>query len=452
MTTTQPPGDGETPSGLSADSAPSTVSRAAPRTRLRAIDSDDHEAVQALFKRHGWPVRSRAGWDWALIDNPARVATEADAGWVLEHGDQIVGFLGNLPMRYRLDGLSVWGATCTSYLVDESHRAHSTRLLRAFAAQPGAAFVFSATANAHSAPVYRAFKFQASPQPRAQQRMRWVASEAAAVDHALRRVHLGLLKPFGRIAAAGPIAWRRLRERWQGGPHNPGWHVDRLSAAALGGAGEGHWPRTWDSWAQKHAGRPGLWVDRSAATCAWRLSDPDQNEGATAAWAVRDGDGRMLGMCMARHLPRLKRSPPKIELLDLAVLPTAVAEAPALLLHEVRGWARSVGAAVIDAKRWTGEAATMLEGLHPRREPMPIDGVWLLAHTQRGTPDMGVWPNWGMTGADSDDWFCTHRLQAREEAPRWIPPGQAWRAELNSSTRSDTDSTADGSKRSISTV
>lgn len=434
------------------DSAPSTVSRGAPRTRLRAITSDDHEAVQALFTRHGWPVRSRAGWDWALIDSPARAVTQADAGWVLEHGDQVVGFLGNLPMTYRLDGLSVWGATCTSYLVDEAHRAHSTRLLRAFAAQPHAAFVFSATANPHSAPVYRAFKFQASPQPRAQQRLRWLASEAAAADHLLRRAHLSLLKPLGRLAMAGPIALRHIRERRQQAPTTPGWHVDRVTATMLGSDSSSHWPRTWDSWARLHAGRPGLWVDRSAATCAWRMSDPDLDPHHIGTWALRDGDGRMLGMCMARWLPALKRSPPKVELMDWGVLPAAAATAPSLLMRHVRHWARAMGAAVIDAKRWTGDPATQLESLTPQHQSLPPDGVWLLAHTRRGTPDMGVWPNWGMTGADSDDWFCTHRSQARADAPRWVPPGQPWRAEASAATRSDTDSTEDGSKLNMSTV
>jgi hypothetical protein len=435
----------------SSQPGPSTQARGVVRTRLRALQPDDWEPVQALLQRHAWPRRSRAGWDWALFDSPARVARGADAGWVLEHGHQVVGFLGNLPMHYRCDGLDIWGATCTSYLVDEAHRAHSTRLIRSFAAQPGAAFVFSATANPHSAPVYRGFKFNASPQPRAQQRLRWWASEAAVAEHALQRAHLGLLKPLGRVAAVAPRLWRQLHEGLRGAPPLDGLYLSPVHAQQLSGMQSSHWPRTWDAWAKVYCGRPGLWVDRSAAMMAWRLADPDL-AGDLAAWALRDGDGRMLGMCSARWLPAHAGLAPRVELLDWALLPQTPAGAPAALMRALLSWARQRGAATIDAKRWTGEPAAQLESLQPRRSTLPPDAVWLLTHTRRGVGELGPWPTWSMTGADSDDWFCSHRLQPRLDAAPWRPPGQACSADVSSATRSAKDSTSTGSKSSMSTV
>ncbi len=437
-------------------------SRPGPRTRLRAVQAEDHAAVQALFARHGWPLRSREGWDWALINNPARVSVGADAGWVLEHGDQVVGFLGNLPLRYRYNGLPVWGATCTSYLVDEAHRAHSTRLLRAFAAQPGAAFVFSATANPHSAPVYRAFRFVPSPQPRAQQRLRWWASKGTAAQHLVRHAGLGLVSPLARWAWAVSDHLHQRHDLRAAQALAPGLHLDRLLATDLSQARSSHWSGTWDRWCSTLNNRPGLWQDRSAATMAWRLSDPDLADDL-ALWALRDGDGRMLGMCLVRRLPAEGRSPPKAEVMDWAVLPAASSACTSLLMLNVRVWARNQGLAVIDAKRFTGEPAEQLENLHPQRQDLPADAVWLLPHHGRGLvelPTAPTWPLWNMTGCDSDDAFNTHRRHIRPVPQAWTSPtatpaapdDQAVSAAASSLTSSAAVSTAEGSKRSMSTV
>ncbi|MFZ2988810.1 hypothetical protein, partial [Ideonella sp.] len=125
---------------------------------LRAAQPYDHAAVQALLKGHGWPVRSRAGWDWAFSHNPARLATAAPLGWVLVQGDSLVGYLGNLPQTFSWRGETVRGATCTSYLVLPEHRSHSLGLMRAFFSQPEVQLFYTSKANGYSGPVYKLFK------------------------------------------------------------------------------------------------------------------------------------------------------------------------------------------------------------------------------------------------------------------------------------------------------
>ncbi len=429
-----------------------------PRTRLRALQRDDHAAVTALLQRYHWPVaRSRAGWEWALFDSPAREATDADAGWVLEHGSDVVGFLGNLPVLCRHDGAPVWGATCTTYLVDDAHRAHSTRLMRAFAAQPGAAFLYSATANVHSAPVYKGFRFQPAPQPEANQRLRWLAHEGSAARALAARLGLQAAAP---IAQALGSLWARTRHLWESPPPSAGLSVERLLATDLALPRGSPWPQAWNTWAKAMWSRPGLWVDRSAATLAWRLSDPDLSDDL-ALWALRDSQGRMLGMAMARKLAAQGNAAPRAELMDWALLNTAPAEAAPLLMHTVRSWASSCRMACVDAKRWTRGSAHQLATLSPRIDRLPDDSVWLLVNRRPGMPELPDWPSWDMTGADSDDWFCTYRLEAEGDAKPWVRPpsvppvhrsaSDGDKASDSASTSSAADSTTEGSKRSMST-
>lgn len=430
----------------------------APRTRLRAAMRDDHAAVMALFKRHNWPVRSREGWDWALFDSPAREAASADAGWVLEHGSDIVGFLGNLPVLCRYDGAPVWGATCTSYLVDDRHRAHSTRLMRAFAAQPGAAFAYSATANACSAPVYKGFRFREAPCLQVNERMRWLAHEGVAAGALANRLGLHAVSPWIAGMASACSAVLRTVVQTQ---RDSGLVVQRLLAEDLLLRRANRWPQTWNNWASTLWRGPGLWVDRSASTIGWRMSDPDLADDL-AVWSLSDSTGRMWGMAMARKLDAIPNRAPRAELVDWALASGAPAGSAELLLQTVKAWARSWRLACVDAKRWTGLPAEQLRTLSPRVSALPSAGVWLLVNRQPGRPELPEWPHWGMTGADSDDWFCTHQLTPGAQPRPWLRPASAQRsyhfahevtrAAESSATSSGKVFTAEGSKRIMSSV
>ncbi len=379
------------------------------RAQLRELLPQDHAAVMALFQRHGWPVRSRAGWAWALFDSPARRDLKAAPGWVLESAGQVVGFLGNLPMRYHRQGQAVWGATCTSYLVDEAHRRCSTSLLRAFATQKGVGFVHSATANEYSAPIYRLFKFAPSADPLTNQRLRWVANDSALIQHGLAALGVPGLALVGTIT--GPLL--RLARQASGLAAAPrarsGFSAHAVTAGQMG--------HSWDTWAQQlHAASP-LCVDRSAQTLSWRLTDPDGSSDM-ALFALVGPDGQQRGMAQLRVLPRNTGQTPKAELMDWALLPGTDHAAAATLLQACLGWAESRRAAVLDAKRCTGEAAACLQALGPRVGMLPPEAVWTL---ERKAPDAALelpLQHWGMTGADSDDWFSTHRTALPAEARR----------------------------------
>ena len=427
------------------------------RSNLRPVLAQDADGVMQLFERHGWPLRSRAGWNWALIESPARRAAQAEAGWVLESAGQIVGFLGNLPARFTHDGEEVWGATCTSLLVDEAHRALSMSLVRAFAAQPGVAFTYSATANENSAPLYRAFGFQPCSDARADQRLRWMVSSMALARAALDRVHLGWLLPVRLVQRVPPVAWSAATLR-RLDLNLTGLHVDRVSAADLASERGRCCVEAWDAWANELARGPGLWPDRSARTFQWRMSDPDLAEGELGLWALRDSQGRMLGVCMARRLPHQSGQPLKAELMDLVVLPDVPRSALNLMLKCALRWAYQNGVAVLDAKRWTGATASQLEGLGARQQVLPPNAMWLREgvstrnHGAKQTERLD-WSQWAMTGCDSDDWFNSMRFARPAEGRMAAQPvTQPAKADVSSVIKSSSVSTDAGSNRSMSSV
>lgn len=401
---------------------PSVLMKPAPnRTRLRALVAEDHSAVQALLQRHGASTRSQAGWNWALFDNPVRRAVGADAGWVLEHGDQVVGFLGNLPLRCHFDGLPVWGATCTTSVVDEAHRAHSVRLIRAFAAQPGAAFVYAADLADDQVPHFHSLGFAPVDNARKPGPLRWTAHHGEAWAQNLRHVRLGWLAPLGRAAAGPAHTLRQLKaERVYG--QAMGLKIQRLGADELDGSFASHWPQTWNTWANAFWSRPGLWSERSAYLLSWRLSDPDRADDL-ALWALRDASDRMLGMCLARKQPAGHGRAAYAELVDWALAETAPAHAAGLLLQTVLDWARSWEVAVVEAGQFTGEAALQLERLHPHRGQSRTGELWLLSKSQPAVPNGSEGPTWSMTAADHARWFEGQSDLNPRDARPWRPAG-----------------------------
>ena len=354
------------------------VQPAIERVSLRAVTVNDAQAVLAFLARHGHPARSEAGWRWALIDNPTRVALGTDAGWLLESKGSVVGFLGNLPLRYLQDGLAVWGASCTVPVVDADARAHGVRLLRAFATQPGAALVCAQPGSEPLEHVFSGLGFE--PQGRDQSEgelLRWPLGKARPWLEALRHGPIQRLKAWAQRRNFGPDDQAQ-------DPTGPLYRVHGLSADELHGTCPSHWPQTWNEWANRYWSRPGLWAERSAYLMSWRMSDPDAGS-RLGLWAVLDDNGRMLGMAMVRLRPAANDDSPRAELLDWAVLPQAPASASGALLLEVQRWALQHAALSVDAAGFSGEALDQLRALQPSVLGACYVDAWVLNRSDLGT-------------------------------------------------------------------
>jgi hypothetical protein len=106
--------------------------------KLRLVTSADQGALCAMlsaFPWEGmtpmpWPERLRHWWD----DNPA-FDESWERGWVLEEGDQLVGFFGSVPRRVAYEGNVALSANATTWWVAPEHRKLSLQLLARFTGQ-----------------------------------------------------------------------------------------------------------------------------------------------------------------------------------------------------------------------------------------------------------------------------------------------------------------------------
>jgi hypothetical protein len=75
--------------------------------KLREVRFDDYSQVAALALKSGLDADDFSAWKNLWMNNPTfrEFKVKFPMGWVLETADGgIAGFLGNIPMRYELEG------------------------------------------------------------------------------------------------------------------------------------------------------------------------------------------------------------------------------------------------------------------------------------------------------------------------------------------------------------
>jgi hypothetical protein len=105
---------------------------------LREVQINDYEIVKSLFRKIRMPSESIEAWK-SYRKSPAlkKAGKDFPFGWVLESGNNIVGYLANIPMMYSYQGSEVFVAVARAYAVTPEYRSHGLKLaLKYFKANP----------------------------------------------------------------------------------------------------------------------------------------------------------------------------------------------------------------------------------------------------------------------------------------------------------------------------
>jgi len=189
--------------------------------------------VNRLHRDVWWPERSHEGWRW-LENNPARLALDAPAGWVIEGMDGRPGaFLGNFIQRFWAGDRPLFGATGFSVIVPPDHKGRSRELIGAFVRQPGCFARYTLNANARSSPLYKKFDMQAWPARSHAVKLSWIINPAACLYSRGLRALVARGSLAGRTTDAGAHGASRRSGGLAGGGDGPGRPVRHLDLRRL---------------------------------------------------------------------------------------------------------------------------------------------------------------------------------------------------------------------------
>ena len=117
--------------------------------KLREARFEDHSQIATLASRFDLHVESFPAWVHLWTNNPACRTSQNkfSIGWVLDSGEGIAGYLGNIPMAYELRGQRFVAATTRAWVVDTPYRSYSPLLLATYFQQRNIDLFLSTTVN-----------------------------------------------------------------------------------------------------------------------------------------------------------------------------------------------------------------------------------------------------------------------------------------------------------------
>jgi hypothetical protein len=253
--------------------------------QVRQVRLADLPSVSAIMTAVGWRAYTEERWQRDVQANPALAPGDpASPGWVLEHDDRIVGFIGNLIQRYHWAGRLLRAATAWGYIVAPEGKPGALRLVQAFASQPQVDLLLATTATLHVPQVLGLFRFERLPQPDYDVAYYWITHTRGLLAARLRRG--GLPAGLAALAAwpAAPLLWLEGRARGRR-PRPPAGDVriERLGAEQVGEEFDALWRR-------KLAQTDRLISVRNGAVLRWQFS-PRLRDVPPVLLAARRGDG-----------------------------------------------------------------------------------------------------------------------------------------------------------------
>jgi hypothetical protein len=128
--------------------------------RVRKASFSDHEEISSLESRYALETKGYEEWSQLWTTNPLYriLGKEWPIGWVLENEDKrVVGYLGNIPLWYELNGRQIVAAGTHAWVVDSTYRSYSILLLDRYFHQKNAELYLSTTVNPQACKALAAF-------------------------------------------------------------------------------------------------------------------------------------------------------------------------------------------------------------------------------------------------------------------------------------------------------
>jgi hypothetical protein len=301
-------------------------------------------------------------WQWLWVDNPACPAAWP-IGWVLEHEQQLVGYIGNIPRRYVAHGRPVIAACARAFVVDLIFRRHALKLLSAFYKQNGADVYLFTGANPMAAPLYQLAQARPLPQANFNNTLYWIFSAAGLIASTVRKRGVPKLLAATVAHTVGP-----LLDLWQ-------WLVCRnrmalptgLSISVLDPQDIG--PEFDDFWSRWCADTlPQFKAERSAELLRWQFAHSAAAARQPVFLCIRQ-NGTLMGYVVLTRWDSTSVGLQRLMVADLV----AVGNRPELVVGLMRGalsYGRSTRVHLLQCTGLPVEVRQSLAYLAPRRRTM----------------------------------------------------------------------------------
>lgn len=167
--------------------------------QVRGASLDDYPQIAELERRYGLETKVEEEWRHLWVNNPVyrQIATNWPIGWVLQDSKQkIVGYIGNIPLSYELEGRKLLAAITRAWVVDSEYRSYALLLLDYFFAQSNVDLYLTTTLNSEAFEGFQSFGPSAVPVGDWDHSRFWITNYAGFLASWLKLKHVRFAKGF----------------------------------------------------------------------------------------------------------------------------------------------------------------------------------------------------------------------------------------------------------------
>ncbi len=366
------------------------------RVIVRDATFDDAEEASRVLREVGLRLpaagaESRDHWARLWLRNPAVIGAKAplSLGWALEDDCSMVGFFGNVPLRYDWGDEQILVGNASQWGVQPAYRGETDRLCQRYFTQPNVGLLLVTTGIRATGRIFERYNGTRLPQPNYDEIHYWIVDATGFAEAALRKknVSAGPARWFGRLVAPavaiGNIARaRRLVSRIA---------VQIVTPSAIDESFD-------DLWRRKRAERPRLLACRDGQWLRWHFADRPSTAD-TFIITARD-------TALSGYVVVMRDDAPAIGLKRLKVVDILVAgdnpQTVRALMDAVVDLARGQLCHVVEFFGIPPELRAAVATSGPRQRRMPTWPAFYRALYPAIAKDLAHEANWYVTSYDGD--------------------------------------------------
>jgi hypothetical protein len=331
---------------------------------LREAKFSDYSVVTDLKRKWGLIPDSLANWERLWRHNPALQYAQAQPpmGWVLEAQDKVVGYLGNIPLRYHYGDQVLIAVAGHGFVVEPAYRAMAMRLNSAFYRQISVDLYLTTTAIEAVGKIARAFKCAPLPQEDYDKVLFWVLQSRPFAQAVMKKFEFGPITSYvgGAVASIAVAGDKILRSRWPR-RSDASLSLKRVNMNEIGDDFD-------QLWLAKLKEKPRLLANRDAATLRWHFQTPD-DPGETCVFCCHR-ERKLVGYSVMRTDPKQGNALRRSTIADTL----AIADNPEivkLLWTAAYEHAKHVGSHVLEILGFPRSIRQACSGWHPYQRSYP---------------------------------------------------------------------------------
>ncbi|MGA9393619.1 MAG: hypothetical protein WBV69_24520 [Candidatus Sulfotelmatobacter sp.] len=284
---------------LPAVNSPSQPSGRLAPAAIREATFSDFSAVAALKERWGVAADSFENWERLWRRNPALTSPDCERaiGWVLEADGAVVGYMGSIPLRYRIGARTLTAVSSHGLVVEPPYRSAAVSLVAAFSHQKSVDLYLTTTAIPPVGRIARAFKFDVLPQADYETVLFCILKPHTFAREMMKKLELKpSLARLGSATASLAITTDRLLRRRRPKQPSSGLTINEVGVHEID---ESDFQSLWNGKVTEDAR---LFADRSPVTLRWHFEIPGDRGSARVFCCRRNGE--LVGYSVVRHDPQ----------------------------------------------------------------------------------------------------------------------------------------------------